>query len=262
MAQIRRLTGAGPALGGPELARALGDDPGVRANMVTSADGHATISGRVGALTGAADQALLVALRGWCDVLLVGAGTIRAEGYGLLDLPTPARDERLARGRSPRPVLAIVSGSLDLDPALPAFADAAAEGPDARPWVVTVPGADPARRARLAPYARFLEVAPGPDGHPSLPAAVAALRGAGMGRVLSEGGPTVLGTLVGAGVVDELFLTLSPLLVGGEGPRILHAGAYRAPVPLRLLEVLGAGDELFLRYGVGDPASTSSDDRA
>ncbi|MPM29573.1 hypothetical protein SDC9_76113 [bioreactor metagenome] len=125
-----------------------------------------------------------------------------------------------------------------------------------------MPGADPARRARLASYARFLEVEPGADGRPALPAAVAALRRAGLRRVLSEGGPTVLGTLLGAGVVDELFLTLSPWLVGGEGPRILHAEAYRAPVPLRLLDVLGAGDELFLRYGVGAAAPTSSADRA
>lgn len=248
---IRRLTGAEPPLGDLDLLRALGEEPGVRANMVGSVDGHATIAGRVGALTGAADQALLVALRGWCDVLLVGAGTVRAEGYGLVDLPAPARDWRLSRGRPARPVLAIVSGSLDLDPDLPAFADAAEQGPDALPWVVTVPGADPDRRARLAPYAHLLEVEPGPDGRPSLPGAVAALRTAGLARVLSEGGPAVLGGLIGAGVVDELFLTLSPVLVGGDGPRILRADGYAAPVPLQLLDVLGAGDELFLRYGLG-----------
>lgn len=248
---IRRLTGTEPALGDLDLVRALGEESGVRANMVESVDGHATIAGRVGALTGAADQALLAALRGWCDVLLVGAGTVRAEGYGLLDLPAPVRDWRLSRRRTPRPLLAIVSGSLDLDPALPAFADAAAQGPDALPWVVTVPGADPGWRARLAPYAHFLEVEPGPDGRPSLPGAVAALRAAGMVRVLSEGGPAVLGSLIGAGVVDELFLTVSPVLVGGDGPRILRTDGYDAPVPLQLLEVLGAGDELFLRYRVG-----------
>lgn len=251
MTGIRELTGAGPALRGLDLCLRLGDEPGVRANMVTSADGHATIQGRVGGLTGAADQALLIALRGWCDVLLVGSGTIRAEGYGVLELPPEIAARRVAGGRAARPVLAVVSGSLDLDPALPAFADAVAAGRGAEPWVITVPGADPRRRARLAPYARLLEVAPGPDGHPALPAAVAALRAAGMSRVLSEGGPSVLGTLIGAGVVDELFLTLSPTLVGGEGPRILHTPAYEAPIDLRLLDVLGAGDEVFLRYRVG-----------
>ena len=248
---IRRLAGAGPALGGLDLLRDLGEEPGVRANMVSSADGHATIRGRVGDLTGAADQALLVALRGWCDVLLVGSGTIRAEGYGLIDLPAGAREWRVSRGRTAHPVLAILSGSLDLDPTLPAFADAAGRGPDALPWVITGPGADPARRARLAAYARFLEVPAAPDGRPSLPAAIAALGTAGMTRVLSEGGPAVLGGLIGAGLVDELFITVSPLLVGGEGPRIVGAPAYDAAVPLRLVEVLGAGGELFLRYGVG-----------
>ena len=258
MTGIRQLNGAGPALRDADLFLRLGDGPGVRANMVTSADGHATIQGRVGGLTGEADQALLIALRGWCDVLLVGSGTIRAEGYGVLELPAEIAARRVAGGRAARPVLAVVSGSLDLDPALPAFADAAAAGRDSRPWVITVPGADPERRALLAPYARLLEVAPGPDGHPALPAAVAALRVEGMTRVLSEGGPSVLGPLIGAGVVDELFLTVSPVLVGGEGPRILHAPAYDQPIDLRLLDVLGADDEVFLRYRVGGSVAGSA----
>ncbi|SDB80493.1 Pyrimidine reductase, riboflavin biosynthesis [Raineyella antarctica] len=259
MTGLRRRPIAGEELDAAGLLEWLGDDPGVRANMVTSPDGHATIRGRVGDLTGEADQALLLALRGWCDVLLVGAGTIRAEGYGVVDLPPRLGEIRQARGQAPRPVLAIVSGSLDLDPALPAFAEA---GPDSRPWVVTVAGADPARRARLEPYAQLLEVAAGPDGRPLLPVAVEGLRTAGLPRVLSEGGPTVLAELVGAGVVDELFLTVSPTLVGGEGPRILHGHAYPEPVDLRLLDVLGARDEVFLRYAVGAGSRSGGADRA
>lgn len=242
----RPLAGAG--LGPAELLQWLGSGVGVRANMVTSADGRATIGGRVGDLTGQADQALLLALRGWCDVLLVGAGTVRVEGYGVIEVPAEAREIRTARGQADRPVFAITSASLDLDPELPAFAEA---GPQNRPWVVTVPGSDPGRRARLEPYARVLEVAAGPDGRPSPAAVVAGLRRAGLPRVLSEGGPTMLAHLVGADQVDELFLTVSPKLVGGEGLRILHGPAYEEPHELRLLDVLGAGDEVFLRYAVG-----------
>ncbi|QGF23493.1 dihydrofolate reductase family protein [Raineyella fluvialis] len=276
MTEIHQLTATGPALRALDLLAALGDAAGVRANMVTSADGHATIRGRVGDLTGEADQALLTALRGWCDVLLVGSGTIRAEGYGPLDLPTEIAEWRTLKGRVARPVLAIVSGSLDLDPSLPAFARAADAGPESLPWVITVPGADQERRTRLAPYARLLEVEAGPDGRPSLPAAVAALRQAGMTRVLSEGGPTVLGTLLGGGVVDELFLTVSPLLVGGGGLRIVETGTLSGmsggtasggsasgatpgePVPLKLMDVHVAGSELFLRYAVGASAAASA----
>lgn len=238
-----------------ELLDRFGDAPGVRANMVTSPDGHATIRGRVGELTGEADQAMLLALRSWCDVLLVGAGTIRAEGYGVVDLPAEARPVREARGQAPRPVLAILSAALDLDPALPAFAEA---GPEERPWVLTTSAADPEGWARLEPYAHLVDVGTGPDGRPSLPSAVAALRAAGLPRVLSEGGPTVLGELVGHGVVDELFVTISPTLVGGEGLRLLHTPAYERPVDLHLLDVLGAGDEVFLRYRVGDAATFAS----
>lgn len=251
MTAPRRRPLTGLPLGATELLHWLGDGMGVRANMVTSPDGHATIRGRVGELTGEADQGLLLGLRGWCDVLLVGAGTIRAEGYGLVDVPEEARTVRETRGQSARPVLAILSGTLDLNPALPAFAEA---GPDERPWVLTTPAAGAERWAALEPYAHLVDVGTGPDGRPSLPAAVAALRAAGLPRVLSEGGPTVLGELVGHGVVDELFVTISPTLVGGEGLRILHAPAYEQPVDLHLLDVLGAADEVFLRYRVGDAA--------
>jgi len=245
MTGLRRRLLAGDVLGASELLEWLGTDVGVRANMVASVDGRVTVDGRVGALTGPADQVLLMALRGWCDVLLVGAGTIRAEGYGLIDLPEEVVAIRARRGQAPRPVLAILTGSLDLDPALPVFSEA---GLGTRPWLITVAGSD---RARLGPHAHILEVAAGQDGRPSLHAALQALRAAGLGRVLSEGGPTTLGHMLGQGLVDELFLTVSPVVVGGEGLRIVHIPEYQKLVELTLRDVLGAASEVFLRYSVG-----------
>jgi riboflavin biosynthesis pyrimidine reductase len=242
---IRRRVLAGDVLGLSELLEWLGTDVGVRANMVASVDGRAAVGGRVGSLTGPADQVLLVALRGWCDVLLVGAGTIRAEGYGVIDLPEEVVAIRARRGQAPRPVLAILSGSLDLDPGLPVFSEA---GPGTRPWLITVAGSD---RARLDPYAHILEVAAGQDGRASVHAALQELRAAGLCRVLSEGGPTTLGQMLGQGLVDELFLTVSPVVVGGEGLRMVHIPEYQKLVELTLRDVLGAASEVFLRYSVG-----------
>jgi riboflavin biosynthesis pyrimidine reductase len=220
--------------------------------MVASVDGRAAVGGRVGFLTGPADQALLVALRGWCDVLLVGAGTIRAEGYGVIDLPDEVVAIRERRGQAPRPVLAILAGSHDLDPSLPVFAEA---GPGTLPWLITVSGSD---HAVLDPHTHVLEVAGDQDGRPSLPAVLEALGVAGLRRVLSEGGPTTLGHLLGQGLVDELFLTLSPVVVGGDGLRMVHVPEYGRPVELTLRDVLGAASEVFLRYAVGTAHNSAS----
>jgi len=251
---LRRRLMAGDALGSSELQEWLGTGTGVRANMVASVDGRATVGGRVGSLTGPADQKLLVALRGWCDVLLVGSGTVRAEGYGAIDLPEEIVAIRERRGQMPQPVVAILTASLDLDPSLPLFADAR---PDTRPWLVTVAGAG---RARLDPYAHIVEVAAGPDERPSVEAALEVLRAAGLRRVLSEGGPTVLGHLLGQGLVDQLFVTVSPVVVGGEGIRIVHVSEYEKPVQLTLRDVLGGTNEVFLRYSVGSGHTSNGTD--
>ncbi len=245
MAGVRRRLLVGDTLGPSELQAWLGTEAGVRANMVASVDGRATVGGRVGSLTGPADQELLVALRGWCDVLLVGSGTVRAEGYGPIDLPQELVTFRQRRGQAPNPVVAILTGSLDLDPSLPVFSDA---GRDTRPWLITVAGSN---RAPLESYAHIVEIDTGPDGRPSVEAALEALRAAGLRRVLSEGGPTALGHLLGTGLVDELFVTVSPVVLGGEGLRIVHVPEYEKPVELTLLEVLGGASEVFLRYSLG-----------
>ena len=116
----------------------------VRFNFVASADGAATVQGRSGGLGNAADFRVLHLLRRLADVLLVGAGTIRAEGYGGDLVGDDGRSWRLERGLSPHPPVAVVSGRLDLDPGAPLFTEAVA-----RPIVVTTVQADPERRRAL-----------------------------------------------------------------------------------------------------------------
>ncbi|MFP5348007.1 MAG: dihydrofolate reductase family protein, partial [Actinomycetes bacterium] len=120
----------------------------LRVNMVSSADGAAALAGRVGALTGPADQVLLHTLRALADVVLVGAGTVRAEGYGPIPLGEQWEQRRVAAGQLPSPPLALVSRSLDLDLSAPLFSQAVT-----RPLLVTAECAPAERLAEAATVA-------------------------------------------------------------------------------------------------------------
>ena len=209
--------------------RSLREDgrPWVLANMVASADGAATLTGRSGGLSTEADRALFHRLRGVADVILVGASTVRAEGYGP------------ARGDDPAPI-AVVSGSLALDWGSRFFTEARA-----RPLVVTSAAADP---ARLAEAAEVADVVLAGEQRVEPRRALAELGRRGHAVVLCEGGPSLLAEMAAAEVLDELCLTLSPLLAGGASPRILAGPLPGAPVGLRLASVLEEEDVLFLRY--------------
>ncbi|MDP9021057.1 MAG: pyrimidine reductase family protein [Actinomycetota bacterium] len=204
-----------------------GERPWVMANVVASVDGSAAVDGRTRALSGPADRALFRRLRSQADVVLVGAGTVRAEGYG------PVRDEK------PAPI-AVVSRSLDLDWDGALFTEAAVPT-----LVVTCPGADPARRARAEQAAELVVAG---DQWVDVGEAVTQLGRRGHDVVLCEGGPCLLGELVVADLLDELCLTLSPLVAGGAGPRIVTGAVVPAPRPLRLASVLEDDGNLFLRY--------------
>lgn len=214
------------------------DRPWLRANMVSSLDGSAVRDGRSEGLSGPADKEVFGVLRGLADAVLVGAGTARTEGYRALR-PKPAYAEhRAALGQRPAPVLVLVSGRLDLDPGSDLF-----HGGAERTIVVTHAGSDPAARTRLAEVADVLVV--GTD-QVDLAGGLDVLAERGLSRVLCEGGPTLLAHVTAAGRLDELCLTLTPLLVAGDGRRItrgpaLHA-AYR---PAHLLEQDGV---LLTRY--------------
>lgn len=210
-------------------------------NMVATLDGAAHLMGRTKGMGGEADRLAFRRLREYCDIVLVGAGTVRAERYGPPRLDAEAQVRRRRRGLEPLPRLAVVSARLHLDPALQLFSD-----PDRRPLVITTEDADPARRGALEAVA---EVVACGRGTVDLPSALRWLRTRGARWVLCEGGPTLNGKLLAAGLVDELFLTLAPLLAGGGAGRIV-AGGSLAPVRLHLRELREHQGELLARYTV------------
>ena len=210
----------------------------LRANMVASADGAGFLDGRTAALSTPADMRLFGLLRVLADVVLVGAGTARVEEY------KPARRlalEDLRAGRPPTVPVAVVSRKLDLDFATPLFTEAP---PDARTIVITCTGAPDDQRAAAA---RVADVIVAGDMAVDLEEALAALRDRGLGRVLCEGGPHLLAQLAAEGLLDELCLTVTPVLAG-PGPTRVVAGA---PFPARAMtleHVLTDDGELFCRY--------------
>lgn len=209
----------------------------VRANMVSSLDGSAVQDGRSGMLSGAADKAVFATLRGLCDAVLVGAGTARAEGYRAPRAKESWAEHRRGLGQVPAPTLVLASGRLDLDPGSDLFTG------DERTIVVTTDTADHAAKARLAEVADVVDVG---DEHVDMAEVVAQLTERGLTRVLCEGGPTLLGGVVGAGLLDELCLSLSPKVVGGDGTRIVHGVPLDVSFrPAHLLEDEGV---LFGRY--------------
>ena len=211
-------------------------DPGVRVNFVESIDGAATLDGRSDGLSSPGDKQLFRVLRAMSDVVLVGAGTARIEKYGPMSMPPDLTSWRLARGMPAVPELAVVSGSLDLDPDSKLFRD-----PANRPLILTREEAPAERRAQLS---RVADVVSGD----SVATWLRLLTERGLTRVLCEGGPRLFGTLLADGHVAELCLTLSPLMVGQVAPRIAHAAAQAAPHRFDLMHVLEEDGYLFLRY--------------
>jgi riboflavin biosynthesis pyrimidine reductase len=211
----------------------------LRVNFVTSLDGAVELEGYSAGLSGAADRRLFGLLRMACDGLLVGAGTLRHEGYGAVRLDDRRRAWRRSHGLAEYPTLIVVSDRLALNPTQAAFADA-----PVRPIVLTHAAAPADRRDALASAADVLTVG---ERAVDLPAARALLRERGLGQLLCEGGPHLFGSLTAADLVDELCLTVSPLLAGPGAGRITAGPA--GPVRrMALRHVLTAGDLLLLRY--------------
>lgn len=204
--------------------------PWVLANMVSSLDGSATTDARSGGLSSAADKAVFRLLRRLADVVVVAAGTMRAESYGPV------------RGPDPAPV-AVVTRSIDLDFASAFFTEAVA-----RPIVLTCEAATPERRAEAS---RLADVIVAGEAGVDLAVAFRELAGRGHRVALCEGGPTLLAEVVTAGLLDELCLTLAPVLVAGAGIRILRGPPLPELVRLPLASVLEEDGSLFLRYASG-----------
>jgi riboflavin biosynthesis pyrimidine reductase len=212
----------------------------LRANMVSSVDGAAVLEGRVGSLTGPADQQLLVLLRSLCDVLLVGAGTLRAEGYGPVRARAELSDLRREAGQLPHPRLAVLSRSLDIDLTSTAFTKAAE-----RPIVITTELADTERVREVEEVADVLLAG---GAAVDLGVALELLEKQGLPRMLSEGGPQALAALYAADLVDELCLAISPLVVAGQESRLTAGPPMPEPLTVQLGTVLERDGFLFLRY--------------
>lgn len=220
--------------GEPDLLALYGDPaPYVRAGFVVSADGAAIVGGGSRALSGPADRAVFRTLRAVCDVILVGAATARAEDYGTIRLTTAGTAWRAAHGRPELPRVAVVSRSLDIDPRV-------LDGP--RPVVVTCAAADTSRLDGRA------DVIVAGQQSVDVADALDALTAQGWSRILCEGGPSLLASIVAAGRLDELCLTTSPQLAGPAGA--LLPGRLDAPLRLQLRHLLEEDGALLARYTV------------
>lgn len=184
-------------------------NPWVRVNMVATVDGAAASpDGLSEGISSEADRRIFGRLRGLADVVLVGAGTVRSEGYRPARLKPDFAERRQQAGQSIVPAIAVVSQSLNLDLSLPLYAE-----PRVRTIIITSASAD---AERLRDARRACDVLVCGEDAVDLKAATAALIERGMVRIHSEGGPRLLADLVVADAVDELLLTISPTLAGGS----------------------------------------------
>ena len=214
------------------------DRPWLMLNMVTTTDGATSTGGVSGGLSSPEDREVFAAIRAVADVILVGAETVRRENYG----PPKARPEvaegRPSRNQAPRPRLAVVSRSLDLDFAAPLFDD----HPPPMLFTVADPPADRLARAETVAAVHRL----GAD-RVDLAEVLGQIGQEGARVVLAEGGPSVNAQLLATGLLDEMCWTISPMLAGGDTPRMAQGAPPRLD-RLRLVRVLAHGHTLFLRY--------------
>jgi riboflavin biosynthesis pyrimidine reductase len=215
----------------------------VRANMIASADGGATVEGRAGGLAGPGDRVLFNVLRELADVVLVGAGTVRTENYSGAQLSVASRQARQARGQSEVPPIAVVTATGALDPTSRLFTRT-----ETPPLILTTTASFIATRERLHGIAEVLDASTGDPLAVDPTAVLTELARRGLYRVLCEGGPTLLGDIVELGVLDELALTVAPLLVAGGAPRVV-TGTGPSVTELHTEQILSdAEGYLYLRY--------------
>jgi riboflavin biosynthesis pyrimidine reductase len=211
--------------------------------MISTADGAASLVDHSRALGGPADKAMCELLRSLADVVLVGAGTVRDNHYGACHLDEAARARRRNSGLSPVPPIAVVTRACQLDWDSSFFTDV-----EQRPIVVTVQSAAAADRADAAAVA---DVVVSGDENVDFAAALSALAARGLTDVLAEGGPGLAVQLANAALLDDICLTMAPMLAAGDGSRILADGPpLQPPATLELRHVLESDGYLFIRYSV------------
>jgi riboflavin biosynthesis pyrimidine reductase len=187
----------------------------VRGNAIISLDGGATTAGTSGGLGGTGDRRLFNVLRELADVVVVGAGTARAENYSGAQMTVAQRRNRQQRGQSEIPPIALVTRSGRLDHDLPVLTRT-----EVPPLVLTCSAAAGDARTQLGAAAEVIDCSGDDPGQVDPARALSALAGRGLPRMLCEGGPSLMGTFLEAGLLDEICLTTAPVLVGGSAPRI------------------------------------------
>jgi riboflavin biosynthesis pyrimidine reductase len=240
---MRHLIPGGPDISEPseleefyQLPAGLGH---VRSNFVASLDGVVEMGGRSGPLGNEGDRAAFMAMRAVADVILVGAGTVRAEKYGPVRLDEEARRRRTARQQLELPRLAIVSGRGDLDPQMPVLAGSV------RPLLITTERVR-SQRPELADIADVIACG---GSEVDLHAARQVLWSQDLHRVLCEGGPTLFGSLLINDLVDELCLSLAPVLAGSDHKHLTGGVPLAELTDFRLLGLLESEGMLLGRYG-------------
>ncbi len=226
-----------------EAYRLTRQSPWLRVNFVSSLDGAVESDGYSRGLSNPADKAVFGLLRAHADAVMVGAGTLRHEGYGPVRTSADHLVRRHAAGIAEHPTLVVVSAALDLDPASRAFTEA-----PVRPVVLTHASAPPQQRDALEAVADVVVCG---DSVVDMVVGRTELNRRGLEQVLCEGGPHLFGALLAADLVDELCLTVSAVLTGAGAGRIVAGAGRSTPQPMRLVHILESGDALLTRYARG-----------
>src|SRR6478672_5774509 len=254
MVRVQLIFSRSDAIPGPitsdGLARLYRHEPAtapgrvrLRTNFVSSLDGSIVGSdGRSASINTASDHHLFALHRALADVIMVGAGTVRAEGYRAVDLQPWQQDLRATQELAPYPLLVIISRSAEIDPTVAR----PTSGPSGAVLIITTEAATGPLSALLE---AGVEIAQLPGDRVDLRDATSLLADRGLTRVLCEGGPQLHRDLLAADLVDEESLTLSPLMVGGQGMRSTRGAALPKPRGFTLHHLLFSPDEtLFTHY--------------
>jgi riboflavin biosynthesis pyrimidine reductase len=253
-----QLLGSVRELDGDELRRLYGypaEQNGVwlRANFISTLDGGATVDGTTGRLGESGDRALFRLLRELADVILVGAGTVRIEGYAGARPSVAERQSRQMRGQSEVPQLAIVTRSGRLNHDMPVFTRT-----EVPPLVLTCAAATEQTGRRLAGLANVVDCSGDDPTRVDEAAMLVALADRGLHRVLTEGGPMLFGSFVERNLLDELCLTIAPSLIGGQASRIA-TGPGQVLTGMRCLHILtDQAGYLYTRYVKAAPGDDAA----
>lgn len=242
-----RLLGGDTPVDDDELDRLYAypavDRPVVRGNAIASLDGGATTDGTSGGLGGAGDRRLFALQRELADVIVVGAGTARAENYGGARMTAAQRRRRAGRRQSEVPPIALVTRSGVIEHDLRVLT-----GSEVRPLVLTCTASAADANRRVGSAAEVVDCSADDPAAVDLATLLSRLADRGLLRVLTEGGPSLLGAFIGAGLLDELCLTSAPLLVGGGAVRIVAGGGAVLTAMRRTHVLTDADGYLYLRY--------------